>query len=277
MLKERNKLFFIIVATLAMVISFGFSSHAASSSSPKDTLENALQKVVERDIDSYVNYVIDDSFNTLEQQKIEYAKEFSKNPLDKFNILKSNAITKNKSKVTVKFFFENGEITETQLLMKKVNNEWKLLIKDLKPKENKTIKKGKKDLNPKENGGEFSTQGVSICNWYFSDRLDGSTFYSNSTFTPPSSALIIGISHQVVSSGPPSVSSPRIQYAVVNKNWYGDTVYGTRTVYGDSVYNSRYSISIDSSAVGDSGLQVRFKPDSSSSYVKWDGNGSLEY
>ncbi len=253
-----------------MIFSFAISSSASSLSS-EETLEKALKELVEGDINAYINYVVDNRFESFEIQKEEYSKMFSENPLVDFKILKS-AETIDKNTQTVEFYFKNGEVTEVQFSMGKIDEQWKLIIGDLAPEQNKIIIEGT-DQNSEDE--EYSTNGVSICNYSFWSRVDRKNFYSNCTFTPPSNSLILGVTNQFVSTGPPTVKNQRITYAVVNNGLFGDTVYGEKTLYG-TVHNQRYSLKLDGGA-GKKGLQIRFSPYTDSSGVKWDGRGSLEY
>lgn len=44
--------------------------------------------------------------------------------------------------IITEFIYKDGEMTETKINMKNINNEWKIIIGDLTTSENKIIKEG---------------------------------------------------------------------------------------------------------------------------------------
>lgn len=126
-----SKLFLVAITALALLMAFSYSV-SASSKSAEESLKDTL------------------SFE---------------NPLVDFSILEINEKS-NAEQITVKMKYKDGEITEPKLTMKKVDGSWKLIIQDLTPEGDKTIKEGTKK-EPDTNSDDVSTQGVSICNYSF--------------------------------------------------------------------------------------------------------------
>lgn len=277
------------ILVLSFIMFLGLQSMVSSAEqypTAEKLLESAFNALVDGDLDSYIDKVVDNRYENIAEQREDYAEAFASGEflLESFEILKSQRKTDDEYNITTKLFFSNGEITKEKHLLRRVNGEWMLILDDLNVREGEyeLIKNADlDDVNYVSNNAETKDlirplSGISILNYNFFGRSTNSRFYSDGKFTPPSRGLILAVSSQAWDS-PQSSTNNFIEYSVVNRRvLLGDVVYGSVEVRGN-VSNQLYSLSIESRAVGVSGLQLRFVTNSSTNSTTWSGRGSLNW
>lgn len=105
-------------------------------------MKDLLGMLVQEEFETYANNVIDFRFPTKEQQIAAYEELNSENPLKSFKVLESKQIGPNECQFSVQLSYENSEVSETNTFMKKVGEEWKFNVKDVKADDVKLIREG---------------------------------------------------------------------------------------------------------------------------------------
>ncbi|MDA7027294.1 hypothetical protein PJ311_11810 [Bacillus sp. CLL-7-23] len=248
---------------ILLVFILGMFTVAASGSSalsknmnstPKLFLEDYLDAVKHQDLEKMMNNIVDERHLTVD----DYLEIMSRDKLNSYEIVTAKKIDEEHHYFVVRGSYDSGLVCETPVEVKKLNTEWKVVVNSntLTSDDNKIIKQGNDQyVNKHLNRKKMKTADV-ITWWNYSRKFGGITFYSDSTFSVPHQKhLILAIDRQGATGFAKSIG---ITYAVVQKGFLGDKVWGKKYVRGSIVMGKRFRINGKSKTF--KGAHLRFTP-----------------
>jgi hypothetical protein len=253
-----KKLFFTLALGL-LLFAVPNVSNAQSFDDPSEVVTKYLDAVKENNVDEAVKYVEDDRYVNLENQKQDYKILFSENKLINYEIISDSTTL-----VNTKLTFANGGISEVPFVVS--GDKVKITLDSL---ENQNYQVVKEEVNPIKNVTPFANNHT-YTSWNFSSRAEGSVFYGSSTFSfSGQSSVNMPLTQWLTGTS----ETPVITYAIVNKHWYGDDVWGNAQVSGTYKNWGEFKITGKSSSV--SGAQMRFSTKSLTGRATYSGYGSI--
>ncbi|MFP3918062.1 hypothetical protein U5N28_09650, partial [Lysinibacillus telephonicus] len=242
---------------MLFALSLPLLADAASKQETQESkiLINFLESMKNGDIDGVIKYVNDERFESTKRLKEEYKLLLFKDKLVEYEIIEN----KENNYFIVNLSFENGGVSKVPFTINsdKVNINSESLDTD--------------DFEVIKEGEDLTIRPLhTLCDWHFSARNQGSTFYSDCEFNiSGTSSLDVLLTQETSISG----VTPGIVYSVVKKHWYGDDVWGSRYVSGTK--SSPYSTTITGKSDSFTGAQMRFETDTNSKGARYEGIGSV--
>ncbi|NPC93799.1 hypothetical protein HOO54_16530 [Bacillus sp. WMMC1349] len=254
----------LLVFVLGMLTVAPSESSAISknmNTTPKLFLEDYLDAVKHQDLEKMMNNIVDERHLTVD----DYLEIMSHDKLNSYEVVKAKKVDEEHHYFVVRGSYDSGLVCETPVEVKKLNAEWKVVVNSntLTSDDNKIIKQGndqyvnkhKPNVSKALNRKKMKPADV-ITWWNYSRKFGGITFYSDSTFSVPHQKyLILAIDRQGATGIAKSIG---ITYAVVQKGFFGDKVWGKKYVRGSIVTGKRFRINGKSKTF--KGAHLRFTP-----------------
>ncbi|MFT8323185.1 MAG: hypothetical protein ABF649_20160 [Bacillus sp. (in: firmicutes)] len=271
-----KRIFLGFVFLIGVIIFPSLSSASIMETDASFILTDYLQAVKNQDAEKMIDYVQDERYTeSKDPQLTEYSEKVHMQQLVNYEIVQSQFIDASNKQYDVLLTFDNGEISKVSFTMVRYNNVWKVHIPldSLKKQEDyELIEEGTPIAPPTSKAPLKGTRGVpstTLTTWSFSNKASDTTFYLGNIFniTGKNATLTGTQTHKYVSQD----LAVKITYQVVQKHWYGDTVWSAATRSGNG------SFSIDLIGTGNmTGLTIKLQTGSSPiENMGYSGSGKL--
>ncbi|WP_088227947.1 hypothetical protein [Desulfosporosinus sp. FKB] len=272
-----------VLVVLMMVMSM-LPVDALASNSNQDAnsvLSSFLLATQKNDINQMISLSNDSRVSST--SRVEFYSQILENQseqLTSYKILTQEILSRTSRKYITELTFKNGDLSQVPFTVSNFNGQWKVIVTpgSLEDSKFKVLKgenmiSGRDDTNPTTvttSQNLISPAALtSLCSWSFTGLY--TTLYSTNSFNINSVYSQVLLQGHQYSTDRLSGYVPNIQYAVVQPNWYGDTVWGS-TNYTGSGY---YSFLINGSSKTFSNAKLRFTRVGGGQYDKADGDGNV--
>lgn len=236
-----KKLLF-IGTVLLFTFVLGGNNVFADSLNPEDTVKKAYDALLKGDSKEYSNYVIDKRFNSEEEAISFYGEDYKHDPMKSYEILNEEKQDDGSYEFTIKREHESGGTFKITIIVKKINDSWKMYISDddddaegkdensnfevLKDRDtDKLFSKSVQSDNSIQAGMVLRSFNVTVTN-----------YKDTSTFKLPTRGLILYVSKQTLNN-PNSLMtySIRAMYSDGTRSIGSKKLAGNRTNYTASL------------------------------------------
>ncbi|TQS75111.1 hypothetical protein DX933_08070 [Ornithinibacillus gellani] len=232
-----KRLLLVVVFVLFSAI-LGINNVFAGSLNPEQIVKDAYNAMLEGNTKEYYNNVIDKRFNSEEEAISFYNQDFNYDPLQSYEILNNEKQDDGSYKFTVKKTHKSGGVLKTDIIVRKVNESWKLYISD-EPDDNdfEVLKERNlyeiNDNSTLKSNDNTIQAGMTLVSF----SVDIVSYKNTNAFNIPSRGLILDITRQKLNKG------TRFAYEVYGYYFDGIRSIGVKEVLG-SVSNVTTSLSL---------------------------------
>ena len=259
-----------LVLALTLLPSMASAETNAEPSSPKQTITSYLKAIKENNVEEIMSLVVDQRYSSQEEMQHSYENmlRYKRNQITKTKIEQELSASNGDVTYVVEMTANDGSVQSSPFTVKNVDGQWRIVVEAGKDMEKDPLYVLKKKATEKEdvkadvqltpapsNPNEVSIQ-AQLMSYNFSQRLEGTKFYSIQTFDFSQNQLMLNY-RQWCDSNLGRQITTNITYAVVIEKWGGDTFWGQVQVVENN-QSTANQVYISGSNNGLSGAKLRF-------------------
>ncbi|MBN3527033.1 DUF4878 domain-containing protein [Paenibacillus apiarius] len=197
--KKLRKSFLGIVLAVSLFPTSVFASNTTivpAHDTPNQTINSYLTALKEQNISEVIELVIDERYETSNELKESYENmaQYKRNQITDYNVLEETPLSSEEVKYVVSLSAADGSQENTPFHLKKINDDWKVIIQDgditedpsymeTKPAtEEETVKANIQLSQENVTGESLQIMANQLMDYNWWNRIEGKTFYSNQSF-----------------------------------------------------------------------------------------------